>query len=141
MNTSEIYNIFLYYKSYFSSSISFNTCQLFINKYYPIAVKNIHYFYICTFLYISYIIIRRVEIRVEDGNTKKNEDIQTMSFHHKCGQLSSELIDLKTEFNNFLEKHHIKTNQNSFDIKMIREELSMLKGRIEVIEEALTEEE
>ena len=76
-----------------------------------------------------------------ENNIGKSEDIQTMSFIHKCGQLSSELLDLKTEFNNFLEKHHIKTNQNSFDIKMIREELSMLKGRIEVIEEALTEEE
>jgi hypothetical protein len=138
MNTSEIYNIFLYYKSYFSSlySISLNTC---INKYYPVAVKNIHYVYIITVLYILYQLSRTLE-RPEENN-KKMEDIPTMSFNHKCGQLSSGLLDLKTEFNNFLEKHHIKTNQNSLDIKLIREELSMLKGRIEVIEEALTEEE
>lgn len=140
MNTAEIYNIFLYYKSYFSS-ISFNS----FNKYYPFVVKNIHYVYIITVLYILHLLSRTfertVENRVEKQGENRVEDIQTRSFNFKCGQLSSELLDLKTEFNNFLEKHHIKTNQNSFDIKMIREELSMLKGRIEVIEEALTEEE
>jgi hypothetical protein len=140
MNTAEIYNIFLYYKSYFSS-ISFNSFTLLLNKYYPFVVKNIHYVYIITVLYILHLLSRTFERTVENRVENRGEDISTMSFNYKCGQLSSELLDFKTEFNNFLEKHHIKTNQNSFDIKMIREELSMLKGRIEVIEDALTEEE
>jgi len=126
MDTVNLYNIFLQYKTYFSS-LNFNSL-LFFKTY-------INYLYIVLF----FVIVKYYFT----FNYSKEDDLylDKTALNHKFGDLASKFMDLKQEFDNFLKNQQIKTNQNIYEIKILKEENSSLRTRIEEIEEALYENE
>jgi hypothetical protein len=138
MNASGIYKIFGYYKSYFSNYI----IPSILSFVQSLQFNDLKYLYPIIGLYIL------LNFLFNKEKNSEKEILETISLNHKCGSLATQYCDLKRDFENFAEKWQIKTNQNNYDLKIIKEENNEIKRilnsfiqRIDAIEEDLLVEE